>query len=504
MQNEETKETARIVARFAKYLRDPVLYAKEVLGIDILEDWQKKALRDIAKYDRVAIAGANGVGKGLVLAIAILWYFDTHPNCKIPVTSASMRQAKFSLWSEVCRLAGQSKLRESYNINQDNLTRKGHENVWQVVAFSADEPERAEGWHNPFLLYCIDEARGVPDEIFKASFRAATQPSNKIIVASIPGQSSGMFFEIFNRLKKSWRLHTIPAARFKWGRYCAEFPHLVSQASISEKLMIEGESSPWFRSSVLAEFYQSTEDSLVPVSMILKARDNVLDPGQSAPIYSLDPARFGRDQSAICIRQGPCVMGFKQRQGLDTVSCSTWIELEAGTHTVIIDSCGIGGAIQDNLKARGRGGTYGVNVAEKPKDGERFVNLRAELYWQLRERFEKNQVDLSRLDADTFDKLKAQLCTIRFEFKSGKVQIEAKESLKKRGLPSPDMADALMLSYSRESTCTWTGPLVIGESIAGSMLGRSWESSPEPEPDRSGAIWSSGDEPIGGCPPGGW
>ena len=83
------------------------------------------------------------------------------------------------------------------------------------------------------------------------------------------------------------------------------------------------------------------------------------------------------------------------------------------------------------------------NGGEAPIDKERFVNARAEDYWTLRERFEQGEVDIDPDD----DKLAAQLGSIRWGIDSrGRIKIESKDDMRKRGLPSPDRADAMAIA----------------------------------------------------------
>jgi len=188
---------------------------------------------------------------------------------------------------------------------------------------------------------------------------------------------------------------------------------------------------------------------------------------------------------------------------MDLISTGTWCELETRGASLLLDGCGIGISIYDQLRAKGRGDVHAIIVSERAKDPERFYNLRAELFYNLKVMFEKGLIDLSQLDQETYQKLKGQLSTIKFSFRAGRMLLESKEDLRKRGLPSPDLADSLALSFAREGTCTWSGPLVLGESVAASMIGRSWESSPDPEPERAspGVGLMQGD--ASGMPPDG-
>ena len=75
------------------------------------------------------------------------------------------------------------------------------------------------------------------------------------------------------------------------------------------------------------------------------------------------------------------------------------------------------------------------NGVESPHDKERFVNARAEDYWSLRELFEAEEIDIDELD----DVLAAQLGSIKWTIDSrGRIKIESKDDMRKRGLPSPD------------------------------------------------------------------
>src|SRR5215213_5219438 len=101
------------------------------------------------------------------------------------------------------------------------------------------------------------------------------------------------------------------------------------------------------------------------------------------------------------------------------------------------------------------------NRGEAPFDKERFVNARAEDYWNLREIFETGEIDIDELD----DVLAAQLGSIKWTVDSrGRTKIESKDDMRKRGLPSPDRADALAMVMSRRAT---GGPKVDVEAHQG-------------------------------------
>ena len=81
-------------------------------------------------------------------------------------------------------------------------------------------------------------------------------------------------------------------------------------------------------------------------------------------------------------------------------------------------------------------------------DGEHFANLRAEIFWKLRERFQQGEIDLTRISRMHYDRLSGELTAMQFKYTStGKIMLEAKDEMKKRLGYSPDLADALALAF---------------------------------------------------------
>src|SRR4029077_10499538 len=114
-----------------------------------------------------------------------------------------------------------------------------------------------------------------------------------------------------------------------------------------------------------------------------------------------------------------------------------------GVKKVKVDKSGVGAYFEKHLGDLGLE-VMGINVGAVPRDRERFVNLKAELYWGLRERFEAGKI------SGTFnERTISQLTAIRYEVTPrGQIAIEAKEKMERRGVKSPDWAEALMLAFA--------------------------------------------------------
>ncbi len=174
-------------------------------------------------------------------------------------------------------------------------------------------------------------------------------------------------------------------------------------------------------------------------------------------VLSCDPARFGDDSTVVCVREGKRVIWMEQWAKTDLMTTTgKVINLiqRFSPDAVNIDVIGIGAGVVDRLKEQ-KFRVNGVNVGGSASDKLKYANIRAEAYWQLADRFVKGEISIP----DDLE-LIAQTSSIKYKFDShGRLQIEAKEDMKKRGCKSPDKTDALMLAFmeapNREVNLRW-------------------------------------------------
>ena len=216
-----------------------------------------------------------------------------------------------------------------------------------------------------------------------------------------------------------------------------------------------GAESNAFKVRVLGDFPASDDDVLIPYHLIDDAtkRDIVLDAGV-ASVWGLDPARFGSDRTALCKRSGSVVTDVTSWRQLDTMATVGRVKAEYDglpmslrPREIMVDSIGIGAGVVDRLRELGLP-VRGVNVSESPSLGQTYSNLRAELWNKTKGWLEGRSCKIPQ-----DNQLVAELSAVRYSFtSSGKLQIESKERMKARGLPSPDLADALVLTMASEAS----------------------------------------------------
>jgi hypothetical protein len=187
----------------------------------------------------------------------------------------------------------------------------------------------------------------------------------------------------------------------------------------------------------------------------------------SAPeIWGLDVARFGSDSSALARRRGNVVSEVRTWRGLDLMQTCGVVKheydslpVEARPAEILVDSIGLGAGVCDRLRELGLP-ARGINVAESPSLGATYANLRAELWFRLKGWLEARDCRIPKDEA-----LFAELAAPRYAFtSSGRMKVEAKEDLKRRGLPSPDRADALCLTLATDAAT----------ALYGAAPGRGW------------------------------
>ena len=437
----QTQSTADVL--LALY-NDPVLFVSSVLGADP-QAWQREALEAVRDSPRVAAKSGHGVGKSALLSWVILWYLITRP-CRIVCTANSANQLNQVLWSEIQKWARKMPkgLQSQLEITSDKITVKGVDSSCHARVSRKENPEALQGFHHERLLFVIDECSGVDDIVFEVAQGALSTAGSKILMVGNPTRNSGYFYDAFNRNSHRWHKMTVSC----------EDADYVSEDFIEDMKQQYGEDSSTFAIRVKGEFPTDSADSLISRHLVEAAVSRDVEPMTVAPIWGLDPARFGGDRTAIAKRQGNVLIEpIKSWQGKDLMETVGIVlaEYESCSYMdrpseICVDSIGIGAGVVDRLRELGLP-ARGVNVAESPSLGNRYQRLRDELWFKTREWFEARDCKIPDQD-----ELISELSSLKFKIlSSGKFKAEGKDEMKKRGLRSPDLADALVLTFGTQA-----------------------------------------------------
>ncbi len=422
---------------------DPVFFVTKVLGGD---PWEKQSeiLKAARHSRRVAVRACHGVGKTRVAAWVAVWFLFCHRDSKVITTAPTWHQVENLLWREIHVIHSRAKYPLGGKLLQTQLE---IDKQWFALGLSTDKPERFQGYHAENILLIVDEASGVDQYIFDAAEGLLTSPGAKLLLIGNPTQLSGEFYNAFRSpLYHKVHIGAFDSPNVKAGKVVR--PYLVTKEWVEEKRIQWGEDSPLWYSRVLGEFPEQGDDTLIPLSWIEAAQNRWTEAAAGEPVeLGVDVARFGTDTTAIVLRRGIIAEVIAQLRGQDTMAV-TGAVIQAIHKTrakiVKVDVVGIGSGVVDRLKEQGYP-VQPMNAGESAFDNERFVNRRAEWFWSLRERFQAGDIAIP-----PDEELAAQLSSIKYKFDSrGRIQIEGKDEMRKRGLPSPDKADALMFAFAR-------------------------------------------------------
>lgn len=438
----------------AEYRDDPVKFVVEVLGAKPLP-YQAEFLQAIADGERkMSVRSGHGTGKSTSASWAMLWYVLLRFPNKVVVTAPTSGQLFDALFAELKRWINElpKQLQPMLTVKSDRveLAAAPSEAFISARTSRAETPEALAGVHSENVLLVVDEASGVPEKVFEAAAGSMSGHSATTILLSNPTRSSGTFFESQTRLAGSWWTR-------RWS--CVDSP-LVSEEFVDEMRLRYGEESNAFRIRVLGEFPLADDDTIIPFHLVESAmhRDIETTPDLK-PIWAIDPARFGTDRTAFCKRVGNVVTEIKSWQGVDLMGTvgRVMAEYEAlplsqRPSEILVDSIGVGGGVVDRLRELGAP-VRGVNVSEVPSMGQTYNNLRTELWFKTKAWLEDRSCKIPNNDD-----LLADLTGIRYAFtSSGKMQAESKDAMKKRGLKSPDLADAVCLTMASDAITALSG-----------------------------------------------
>jgi phage terminase large subunit len=442
--NEIFKRYLELVRR---YRPNAPLFVREVLGVDP-DPWQVEFLEAISRGERkISVRSGHGVGKSTVASWAMIWYMLTRGPAKIVVTAPTSSQLYDALFAELKRWVKElpNAWGDRLEVKTDRIEMRAapQESFISARTSRAEQPEALQGVHSDHVMLVADEASGIPESVFEAAAGSMSGHNAVTILLGNPTKSSGFFFDTHNRLKDEW-----------WTRRVSCYDSKrVSDAYIKDMASRYGEESNAFRVRVLGEFPRTDDDTLIGVELVDSAFHRDVETTDTPTVWGLDVARFGTDATALAKRKGNAVTEIRKWRGLDLMQTTGAVvaEYEAMKPEdrpveILVDSIGLGAGVVDRLRELNMP-ARGINVAESPAMGTIYVNLRAELWGKMKAWLEKRDCKIPKDES-----LLAELVSPRYSFNSnGKMKLESKDEMRKRGIGSPDMADALALTFASDA-----------------------------------------------------
>jgi len=400
---------------------------------------------------RCAISSGHGIGKSAMTAWLVNWIMSTRPYCKGVVTANTAVQLESKTWAEIAKWTKRSITGHWFNVSTGRgamrMTHVQHPESWRVDAQTCREEnsESFAGLHaatsTPF--YIFDEASAVPDKIWEVAEGGMTDGEPMWFVFGNPTRNTGRFHACFNGQRHRWHGRQIDSRTVA----------ITNKAQIDEWIADWGEDSDFVRVRVRGVFpragsLQFIARDAVDAAMLREQPYQALE--NRTAIMGVDVARFGDDQSVIRTRIGRDARTFEplRFRELDTMQLAArvvehvqFLRRAKLRVVVFVDGGGVGGGVVDRLRQ------LAVDVVEvqfggKADDARKYANKRAEMWGRMRE-----WLAIGHLAKD--EALVTDLTGVEYGFNaSDQILLESKESMKKRGLASPDDADALALTFA--------------------------------------------------------
>ena len=450
-----------------QYAKDPVLFLREVLDMDP-DDWQRETAIDVQNNPKVAVKSGQGVGKTALEAGLCIWFLCCRPYAKVICTAPTMQQLYDVLWAEIAKWLQKSKVKDLLTWTKTKVYMNGDSERWFATAKTATKPENMQGFHEDHMLIIVDEASGVADPIMEAILGTLTGEENHLLLMGNPNRTDGVFFDAFGKDLERWKTRTVSSRTSK----------RTSRDNIEMLEAKYGKDSDVVRVRVDGLFPKGGVQSFIPLEFAEGCGDPVTVPDSNMLHVGVDVARFGDDKTVITTRHGMRVdpqLKYAKQSTMETVGriliiCREWIRDWGSRHPnvydmygapatgrcrVRIDDTGVGGGVTDRLQEIVMEESLPIEVipcnnAGKAHDAH-YENAGTEMWGNIRELMEQNfsaklrgEEPVLQLPKD--DELIKQLANRKYKLTSrGRIVLEKKEDMKKRGLGSPDCADSLAL-----------------------------------------------------------
>jgi phage terminase large subunit len=475
------------------YRKDPVRFAREILGV---EPWSKQIeiLEAVRDHPRVAVKSGHKVGKSHTAAALALWFYCSYDAARVVCTSTTARQVDEILWRELRMMHARSgrcvacKAEIQRNpgariprpcphsslvdgeLADTARTGLRSDDFREVTGFTARQAEAVAGISGENVLYIVDEASGVAEEIFEA-IEGNRAGAARLVLFSNPTRNEGEFHAAFNDKARFYVGITVSSASTP-NVVSGErlFPGLATKEWVEEKREEWGPKSPLYRVRVEGEFAEHEEGKIFSLHTIEQAEQRWQDTPAEGRLYiGLDPAgeRGRGDEIVFAARRGLKLLELAVFRGLDEqghlaelIRFAKRLRVPRETPVVVVDREGSVGskvhlAIRNYAEANtGVFEVVGVRASDRAlRQPELYDRMRDALAASLVAWFDSGGAIVE--DA----KLAKELHALEWKQRAdGRAKVTDKETLRKVLGRSPDRYDALALSV-------WE-PLSLREQLA--------------------------------------
>lgn len=454
VKDEYVHKSTGAVIRLARDDERPSHFDDYTLEEKGIEDWQYDRLVDLDNGEtKLSIKSAVGVGKTALVSWLSLHFVLFRDDVKVIVTSPSFNQLMDGIIPEVRKWAGRLPpwLKAQLEFTSDRVVRNP-DTANNFISFRTarkETPEALQGIHARHVLLLVDEASGVHEAVYEAGQGTMSTAGAIAVLISNPTRVTGLFYKTHRKLKHLWKAHTVTS--FMSTRVDPSFPKQMEATY--------GLNSQQYKVRVLGQFPEGNADSVIPRVWVEEAAAREIYPtGREARVWGIDPGR-GNDPTGFCERVGRGITELKEWYDENLMAVVghvkvKWDELPEQHRpvTIFVDVIGMGSGVVDRLEELGLPVTA-VNVAEMAAMKDRFVRMRPEMWHEGRLFFERKDSWVSQnIPTELVEKFIEECSETAYkDHSSGKTDVESKKDLKARGVDSPNLADAFLITLTEDA-----------------------------------------------------
>ncbi len=445
----------------------------------------------VADNKWAGLESATGTGKTYALARIVFWFLDVFPNSLVVTSATVATQLKEQLWAEMktafhkfkkirphaylfdsLRLLVDARGFDELGDEDQNLQAWGAIGVASRASSGSQANVSRQGFHREHMLIIVEEATGIDFPTLESYKNTCTGDHNVMLLVGNPDSQ----VDPLHQFCQSANVFAARASGYDHPNVVLQkeyVPGAVTTGSIERRRTDVGETSNLYQSRVRGISPSQGVDSLIRLDWIQASVRRETDAtGVGALGVDVANSEAG-DKGAVAFGKGNKLLYLKDFQcpnathlaynlvydeveltekGYSIYSLPTLKSYGVQPNRVGVDGVGVGvstiNAFNDILPHKVISLQGGQMKEVLPHDDEgkplyQFTSLRAQMYWELREDFRQGKIELAFNDSATYKQLVRELVTPKFQSKSGKIEVEGKDSIKKRLGNSPNLADAV-------------------------------------------------------------
>ena len=417
---------------------------------------QKEIWDSVQNRKRTLVVSGHSTGKDYITGRIVPWFVQCFVPSIVITTAPTDRQVAKIIWGEIRAAVHSSKFPLGGRLlNQEWLFNERHYAIGFTTRDYATQSQKFQGFHQENVLIVLSEAAGIHQNIWDAVEGVSTGKHVRFLATTQPTGDAGPFMDAYRNgchnkdLKcpcPKWHIIHISSWEAAEANERLNIPALAAKEWCQERRDNWGEEGPLYQVRVLGLIPKVSTDAIISLAWAVQATELELSIEGTAAV-GVDVAWKGDDDSVITVARGQRQTRKEIIHGQDTIEVANrtlQVLREEKLKNVAVDVGGVGAGVYDNLMAASEemGLTViGVNFGGSPEDKILYVDKGSEMWWLLREDLRNGLFQL--LPGN--DQI-AQLTNRKYKTPKGRIKIEPKPDMKKRGVKSPDEADSLVLA----------------------------------------------------------